>query len=118
VFIINYDECGGWFDHHWVSTPPRDNTDGISTVTVEGELLMNPKKGIPAGNPIGLGFRVPLIIISPWTRGGYVYSEVTDHTSVIKFLEILFGFHCPNISPWRRAVTGDLMHAFNFETPD
>ncbi len=48
--------------------------DGISTVTVEGELTKDKKWDIPAGNPIGLGFRVPLMIVSPWTRGGHVYS--------------------------------------------
>jgi phospholipase C len=74
--------------------------------------------GHPAGNPIGLGFRVPLMIISPWTRGGYVYSEVCDHTSTIKFLEKRFNFTCNNISPWRRAITGDLTYAFNFTHPD
>jgi phospholipase C len=58
------------------------------------------------------------MIISPWTRGGYVYSEIADHTSTIKFLEKRFGIRCPNISPWRRAITGDLTQAFNFTHPD
>jgi len=72
AFILNYDEGGQFFDHQWIPTPPRNSADGISTVTVEGELTTDMRFGIPAGNPIGLGFRVPLIIISPWTRGGYV----------------------------------------------
>ncbi len=58
------------------------------------------------------------MVVSPWTRGGYVYSEVSDHTSTIKLLEERFGIHCPNISPWRRAVAGNLLHAFDFENPD
>lgn len=58
------------------------------------------------------------MLISPWTRGGYVYSEVNDHTSTIKLLERKFGIYCENISPWRRAVTGDLTHALNFDNPD
>lgn len=41
-----------------------------------------------------------------------------DHTSVVKFLELRFDVHCPNISPWRRAVAGDLTSAFNFSHPD
>jgi len=118
AFILNYDEGGQFFDHHWTPTPPRDSTDGISTVSVDGELTKTVEFNIPVGNPIGLGFRVPLVIVSPWTRGGYVYSEVADHTSTLKFLEKRFGIHCPNISPWRRAVTGDLTHAFNFDSPD
>lgn len=58
------------------------------------------------------------MIVSPWTRGGYVYSEIGDHTSTIKLLEERFGFKCNNISPWRRAITGNLLHAFDFEHPD
>lgn len=74
--------------------------------------------GIPAGHPIGLGFRVPLIIVSPWTRGHLVYSQVSDHMSVVKLMEARFGVMCPNISPWRRAMTSDLSAAFDFESPD
>jgi len=95
-----------------------DADDGISTVTVQEELTHTVIQNIPPGHPIGLGFRVPLIIVSPWTRGGYVYSEVCDHTSTLKFLEQRFGIEIPTISPWRRAVTGDLTHAFNFASPD
>jgi len=58
------------------------------------------------------------MIVSPWTRGGVVYSEVCDHTSTIKLLEERFGFHCPTISPWRRAITGNMLHAFDFKHPD
>jgi len=59
-----------------------------------------------------------MIIISPWTRGGYVYSEVSDHTSIIKLLEEKFDIKCPNISPWRRAIVSNLLAAFDFENPD
>jgi phospholipase C len=104
AFILNYDEGGQFFDHLWAPTPPIDETDGASTVTTHGELTIAENMGVAAGNPIGLGFRVPFFVISPWTRGGYVYSEVCDHTSVIKFIEKRFGVHCPNISPWRRAM--------------
>jgi phospholipase C len=45
-------------------------------VTTEGELTLVEEFNVPAGAPIGLGFRVPLMLISPWTRGHYVYSEV------------------------------------------
>jgi phospholipase C len=62
--------------------------------------------------------RVPLLAISPWSKGGYVNSQVFDHTSVIQFLEKLFGVPEPNISPWRRAVAGDLTSCFNFKNPD
>jgi phospholipase C len=80
----------------------------------------------PAGTPdefvnagagltnIGLGFRTPTTIISPWTAGGYVCSEIFDHTSLIRFIEARFGVQEPNISAWRRATCGDLTSAFRF----
>ncbi|MFC5742003.1 phosphocholine-specific phospholipase C [Dyella tabacisoli] len=106
VFILNYDENGGFFDHMPPLVPPPSNSYGLSTVSVAGEVT--------GGKPIGLGFRVPMTIISPWTQGGWVCSEVFDHTSVIRFLETRFGVAEPNISAWRRAVCGDLTSAFNF----
>jgi phospholipase C len=88
VFILNYDEGGQFFDHVWTPTPPLSETEGISTVSVEGEVNMDVLTEAPA--PIGLGFRVPLVIVSPWTRGDIVVSEVFDHTSVIKLIEERF----------------------------
>ena len=116
AFIINYDEGGQFFDHLVPPTPHVDATDGKSTMTTLGEITTETYVSVPPGNPIGLGFRVPLIIVSPWTRvkGGAVYSEVVDHTSLIQFVEKRFNVTCPNISPWRRAITGDLTHAFDF----
>jgi phospholipase C len=61
---------------------------------------------------------VPTIIISPWTRGGFVCSQVFDHTSIIRFLETWTGVYEPNISAWRRQVCGDLTSAFDFAHPD
>ncbi|CAM5650587.1 phospholipase C, phosphocholine-specific [Streptomyces badius] len=57
---------------------------------------------------------MPLLVVSPWTVGGYVCSEVFDHTSVIRFLERWTGVEEPNIGDWRRRVTGDLTSAFDF----
>jgi phospholipase C len=116
AFILNYDEGGQFFDHAWTPTPPMNETDGVSTAGVEGEVNFDVHTEVPA--PMGLGFRVPLVVISPWTRGNIVVSEVFDHTSVIQFLEERFGFECPTISPWRRAITGNLLSAFDFEHPD
>ena len=59
-----------------------------------------------------------MTIVSPWSKGGFVCSQVFDHTSVIRFIETRFGVHEPNITPWRRAVCGDLTTAFDFRTPD
>ena len=70
------------------------------------------------GRPYGLGPRVPLYVISPWSRGGWVDSQVYDHTSVIRLIERRFGVAAPDISPWRRAVCGDLSNAFDFAQRD
>lgn len=118
AFILNYDENGGWFDHLFGPVPPKDEQDGLSTVTVEGELTKTFKDFVFPGNPIGLAYRVPLFLVSPWSRGGVVYSEINDHTSVLKFIEKRFNIHFPNISPWRRAIVGDLTAGFNFSNHD
>ena len=106
VFLLNYDEQGGFFDHDPPPPPPGSAAQGQTTMTTTGE--------VSGGQPIGLGFRVPMTVISPWSKGGYVCSQVFDHTSVIQFIEKRFGVHCPNISAWRRSVCGDLTSAFNF----
>jgi phospholipase C len=59
-----------------------------------------------------------MIVVSPWSTGGYTCSEVFDHTSIIRFMERRFGVHEPNISPWRRAICGDLSSAFDFGTEE
>ena len=106
VLILNYDENDGFFDHVPPPLPAIRPALGASTVSTDGEALGN--------EPVGLGPRVPAIIVSPWTRGGWVNSQLFDHTSVVRFLEARFGVIEPNISPWRRAVTGDLTSAFDF----
>ncbi|UWZ69969.1 phospholipase [Xanthomonas oryzae pv. oryzae] len=70
------------------------------------------------GRPYGLGPRVPMYVISPWSRGGWVDSQVYDHTSVLRLLERRFGVPAPEITPWRRAVCGDLSNAFDFRNSD
>jgi phospholipase C len=68
--------------------------------------------------PIGGGFRVPCLLISPWTTGGWVSSEPFDHTSVLRFLEQFTGVREPNISDWRRSTFGDLTSALRLkQTP-
>ena len=114
VFIINYDEADGSFDHILPPTPPQSAAYGASTVSIENEIITT---STPNG-PVGLGPRVPFLAISPWSKGGYVISEVFDHTSTIQFIEKRFGVFEKNISPWRRAVVGDLTSAFNFAHPE
>lgn len=129
VLLVMYDENDGFFDHMPPPAPPSRDASGAvlggSTVDTAGEyhLVANPTEKLgdnPAlmGRPYGLGPRVPMFVISPWSRGGFVNSQVFDHTSVIRFLEARFGVAEPNISPWRRAVCGDLTTAFDFRTPN
>ena len=97
-----------------------DAADGISTVPVTGELVNGgPTYGpsTPYG-PVGFGWRVPIIVVSPWTRGGFVNSQVFDHTSCLRLLEQRFNLSFATISPWRRAVAGNLTSFFAFDAPD
>jgi phospholipase C len=116
AFFLMYDENDGFFDHVVPPTPPRSRAEGISTVDTVNELF--PGSSDYAPGPYGLGFRVPMVVISPWSKGGWVNSEVFDHTSLIRFIEQRHGVVEPNITPWRRAVVGDLTSAFNFRTPN
>jgi phospholipase C len=114
VFIVDFDEADGSFDHLVPPTPPQSPAYGASTVSIENEIVTT---STPNG-PIGLGTRVPFLVISPWSKGGFVTSQVFDHTSVIQFIEKRFGVTETNISPWRRAVAGDLTSVFNFVNPN
>jgi phospholipase C len=116
ALFVNYDENGGFFDH----VPPVTAPPGTPGEYVTAPAFPDPTvAGNPAvSGPIGLGFRVPMLIISPFSRGGFVSSDLFDHTSVLRFLETRFGAEVPNLSAWRRATVGDLTSAFNFKSPD
>ncbi|MET8223712.1 phosphocholine-specific phospholipase C [Streptomyces sp. NPDC005301] len=116
ALFITYDENDGFFDHVVPPFPPQNADQGKSTVDVGPDLYQGDARR-PAG-PYGLGQRVPMIVVSPWSKGGYVCSETLDHTSIIRFMERRFGVHEPNISPWRRTVCGDLSSAFDFSRKD
>ncbi|MFE2040686.1 phosphocholine-specific phospholipase C [Streptomyces sp. NPDC059477] len=116
ALFITYDENDGFFDHVVPPLPPRSAAQGKSTVDVSLDLFKG-GGGRPAG-PYGLGPRVPMLVVSPWSKGGYVLSETLDHTSIVRFMERRFGVQEPNISPWRRAVCGDLTAAFDFSRTD
>jgi phospholipase C len=108
ALFATYDENGGFFDH----VPPP-----VAPAGTAGEYLtVEPLPTIAGGirGPIGLGCRVPMLVISPFTRGGLVCSKHFDHTSLLRFLEKRFGPKVPNLSRWRRSVTGDMTQAFNF----
>src|SRR5690606_33232862 len=125
---INYDENDGYFDHIPLFVPPHPTepngkmSDGLSSVgeyvTADEEIRDGFEPEDSRTSPVGLGYRVPLIIASPWSRGGWVNSEVCDITSTIQFLEKFLSkktgkeIEETNISSWRRTVSGDLTSAF------
>jgi phospholipase C len=121
ALFITYDEEGGFFDHLVPPTPPRTRAEGWSTVETTNEIF--PGDDDHPSGPYGMGIRVPMLVVSPWSRGGWVNSELFDHTSLIRFLEARFANHEhdlieTNITPWRRAVAGDLTSAFDFRNPN
>jgi phospholipase C len=126
AFFVTFDENDGFFDHVPAPAVPSYNADGTlagnSTVPLDGEYFSDPAgayrepEDTISGSlrPWGLGARVPMYVISPWSRGGWVNSQVFDHTSMGMFLEKRFGIQVDSISPWHRAVSGDLTSAFDF----
>ncbi|CAI1060088.1 Non-hemolytic phospholipase C precursor [Serratia liquefaciens] len=128
VLLVNYDENDGFFDHMPSPSAPSLREDGTfagkSTVPFDSEIFQHvappgsQEQPPPDGRIYGPGPRVPMLVLSPWSRGGWVNSQVFDHTSVLQFLEKRFQVHEPNISAWRRAVCGDLTSAFNFVDPN
>jgi len=121
VLFLNYDEEGGFFDHMVPPTPPQTRAQGLSTVGTANEIFPGDPNHPKA--PYGVGMRVPMIVISPWTKGGWVNSQLFDHTSLIRFIEARFAGGRPdlfetNITAWRRAVAGDLTSVFDFRHPD
>ncbi|GHF06336.1 phosphocholine-specific phospholipase C [Streptomyces fumanus] len=116
ALFITYDENDGFFDHVVPPLPPTSEARGRSTVDVSLDVF--PGSSRYAAGPYGLGPRVPMLVVSPWSKGGYVCSETFDHTSIVRFMERRFGVREPQISPWRRAICGDLTSAFDFSRKD
>jgi phospholipase C len=107
VLFVIYDENGGFFDH----VPPPTAPAGTA-----GEYLTTlPSAADGIAGPVGLGFRTPALVVSPFSRGGYLYSGVQDHTSTLRFIETRFGVEVPNLTAWRRSVTGDMTGALNLQ---
>jgi phospholipase C len=112
ALFITYDENGGFFDHVVPPTAPPGTP---------GEYLTQAHLPAVAGGvrgPVGLGFRVPLLVVSPFSRGGWVCSERFDHTSMLRLLETRFGVEVPNLSAWRRSATGDLTQTLGLHGAD
>lgn len=121
VLLLTFDENDGFFDH---LPPPSAHSIGLDGQPA-GASTVDDRRDRHSGSspldrnwPYGPGPRVPMTVISPWSRGGWVCSETYDHTSIIRFIEARFGVMEPNISPRRRAICGDLTRCFDFATPN
>ncbi|MFD2285126.1 phospholipase C, phosphocholine-specific [Pedobacter petrophilus] len=116
IFILTYDENDGYFDHQppFVVPDPNDPSSGKVSAGINYATDFEAKKG----SPVGLGYRVPFVVASPWSRGGFVNSQVFDHTSSLLFMEKWLSkkrgkqIKSNNISDWRRTICGDLTSVF------
>jgi phospholipase C len=107
--ILSHDENGGFFDHVTPPTPPP----GTPGEYIAQSIVNNVTDSGGIGGPIGLGYRVLCLVISPFSRGGNVDSTVYDHTSQLRLIESRFGVPVPNLTPRRQSVTGDMTNAFD-----
>ncbi|MGH6859003.1 MAG: phosphocholine-specific phospholipase C [Phyllobacterium sp.] len=128
ALLITYDENGGFFDHVLPPVPPLDANIGLASagirIPAKGVARdFDSERSVERDAPVGMGMRVPMLVISPWSTGGRVCSQVFDHTSVLRFLDtwLIAREKQPkdtppfaNISSWRQAVAGDLTSAFDF----
>jgi phospholipase C len=134
IFILTYDENDGYFDHapsFVAADPKRPHTGrasegidtGIEYTYAKDEIVQGVTENEARSGPIGMGFRVPMVVASPWSRGGWVNSQLFDHTSTLMFLEdFMEKKHGKqvveeNISTWRRSVSGDLTSCFRPHDP-
>jgi phospholipase C len=114
ALFLMYDENDGWFDHVPPPTPPPGTAGEYLTASPPD--VGDPDPGtLDIAGPLGLGVRVPLVV-SPFSRGGHIASEVFDHTSQLKLVSERFGVEVPNVSAWRRATVGDMTSTL-FQSP-
>jgi phospholipase C len=100
AFILTYDEPGGQYDH----VPPFAE---VAPDTIPPML----KTGDRPGNFASSGLRVPVIVISPWSKPHYVSHVNRDYTAILKFIETRFGL--PSLTA-RDAAQDDMEEFFNF----
>jgi phospholipase C len=114
ALFIMYDENDGFFDHVIPPVAPPGTpgeyitATNINSVEDPGGIL----------GPIGLGVRVPMMVVSPFSRGGHIATEIFDHTSQLKLVAERFDVQVPNVSEWRKKTVGDLTTALFRGTRD
>jgi phospholipase C len=117
ALFLMYDENDGWFDHVAPPTAPAGTAGEYLTATPP--VLGDPSPAtLGITGPLGLGVRVPMLVMSPFSRGGHIASELFDHTSQLQLISERFGVEVPNVSAWRRSAVGDLTSTLFQGAPD
>jgi len=111
AFILTYDENGGSYDH--VSPQPAVSPDGIKPVDLQAGDICTTSIG-PTCDFTYTGYRVPLLVISPFARKNYVSHTVADTTAILKLIETRFNL--PALTK-RDAAQMDMTEFFNFSNP-
>jgi phospholipase C len=135
IFILHFDENDGYFDHALSPAVPSyyasGELAGASTISLPGMYFNNASRTYSSGSylsssdtisgqlrPWGLGARIPATVVSPWSKGGWINSQVYSHCSIGLLLEQWLDITIPGITPWHRSVCGDMTSCFNFATPN
>jgi phospholipase C len=111
AFILTYDEGGGLYDH--VPAHKTVSPDGIKPVDLLPGDICTGATG-PNCDFIYTGYRVPIIVISPYSRKHYVNHNVADYTAILKLIETRFGVKSLTK---RDAVQTNMAQFFNFNSP-
>jgi phospholipase C len=112
ALFLMYDENDGWFDHVPPPTAPAGTAGEYLTAATSSTLEPdNASDDLGIKGPLGLGVRVPCLVISPFSRGGHIATQTFDHTSQLQLVAERFGVEVPNVSAWRRRTVGDLTSA-------
>ena len=111
AFILTFDEFGGLYDH--VSPQPAISPDGIKPVDLLPGDVCTQTTG-PTCEFLYTGYRVPLIVVSPYTKKNYVSHSVADLTAILKLIEVRF--NVPALTK-RDAAQIDMTEFFDFSHP-
>jgi phospholipase C len=112
VFILTFDEFGGFYDH--VPPQPAVSPDGIAPVDLGPHDICAPPQTGPTCDFVYTGYRLPLIVVSPYTKKNYVSHTVADTTAILKLIETRF-----NLAPLTKRDTAqmDMTEFFDFNNP-
>lgn len=111
VFILTFDESGGFYDH--VQPASAVSPDDLKPADLQPGDICSQTTG-PTCDFTHTGYRVPLIVISPFTKQHYVSHTVADYTAILKFIETRFKL--PSLTK-RDAAQMDMLEFFNFSNP-